>query len=106
LVRTITESGRESLYIASHIGRIQGLPYDETEVLLSELTTHATQRQFVYIHRWRIGDLVMWDNRCTMHRGNEFDDLRWPRDMQRATTSDRIDAFGSSETLRGPSSDY
>jgi alpha-ketoglutarate-dependent 2,4-dichlorophenoxyacetate dioxygenase len=106
LVRTITESGRESLYIASHIGRIQGLPDDETEALLSELTTHATQRQFVYIHRWRIGDLVMWDNRCTMHRGIEFDDLRWPRDMQRATTSDRIDAFGSSETLRGPSADY
>jgi alpha-ketoglutarate-dependent 2,4-dichlorophenoxyacetate dioxygenase len=106
LVRTITESGRESLYIASHIGRIQGLPDDETEALLSELTTHATQRHFVYIHRWRIGDLVMWDNRCTMHRGIEFDDLRWPRDMQRATTSDRIDAFGSSETLRGPSADY
>jgi alpha-ketoglutarate-dependent 2,4-dichlorophenoxyacetate dioxygenase len=91
LVRTIPESGRESLYLASHIGRVQGLSSDEAEALLKELTDHATQRQFVYTHRWRVGDLVMWDNRCTMHRGTEFDDLRWPRDMQRATTSDQID---------------
>ena len=49
---------------------------------------HATQRQFVYTHRWRANDLVMWDNRCTMHRGTEFDDLRWKRDVQRATVSD------------------
>jgi alpha-ketoglutarate-dependent 2,4-dichlorophenoxyacetate dioxygenase len=106
LVRTIPESGRESLYIASHIGRIQGLPDTETEDLLKELTVHAIQPQFVYTHRWRVGDLVMWDNRCTMHRGTEFDDLRWPRDMQRATTSDRIDAFGVHETSRVMTTDY
>jgi alpha-ketoglutarate-dependent 2,4-dichlorophenoxyacetate dioxygenase len=106
LVRTFAESSRQSLYIASHIGHIQGLPDDESEALLSELTNHAAQRQFVYVHRWRVGDLVMWDNRCTMHRGTEFDDLRWPRDVQRATTSNRIEAFGSSETLCGPSADY
>jgi alpha-ketoglutarate-dependent 2,4-dichlorophenoxyacetate dioxygenase len=97
LVRTIPESGRTSLYIASHIGRIAGLAGGETDALLRELTEHATQRQFVYTHRWRVGDLVMWDNRCTMHRGTEFDDMRWPRDMQRVTTSDRIDAFGKAE---------
>jgi alpha-ketoglutarate-dependent 2,4-dichlorophenoxyacetate dioxygenase len=97
LVRTIPQSGRVSLYIASHIGRIAGLSDEETEALLAELTAHSTQRQFVHTHRWRVGDLVMWDNRCTMHRGTEFDDLRWPRDMQRVTTSDRIDAFGSVE---------
>ena len=51
-------------------------------------STHATQRQFVYTHRWRVHDLVIWDNRCTMHRGTDFDDLRWKRDMQRATVSD------------------
>jgi alpha-ketoglutarate-dependent 2,4-dichlorophenoxyacetate dioxygenase len=106
LVRTIPESGRESLYIASHIGHIQGLPEEETEALLKELTTHATQPLFVYTHRWRVGDLVMWDNRCTMHRGTEFDDLRWPRDMQRATTSDRIDAFGVQETPHITTADY
>jgi alpha-ketoglutarate-dependent 2,4-dichlorophenoxyacetate dioxygenase len=106
LVRTIPESGRESLYLASHIGRIQGLPDDDAESLVQELIVHATQRQFVYTHRWRVGDLVMWDNRCTMHRGTEFDDLRWPRDMQRATTSDRIDAFGTQEQVRDMPADY
>ena len=94
LVRTLPESGAKSLYIASHIGRIEGMEDEEAAELLRELTAHATQRQFVYTHRWRVGDLVMWDNRCTMHRGTEFDDTRWPRDMQRATTSDRADAFG------------
>ena len=93
LVRTIPESGRRSLYVASHAGRIRGMDDDAAERLLRELTGHATQRQFVYTHRWRAGDLVMWDNRCTMHRGTAFDDLRWPRDMLRATTSDRADAF-------------
>jgi alpha-ketoglutarate-dependent 2,4-dichlorophenoxyacetate dioxygenase len=106
LVRTIPESGRQSLYLASHIGRIQGLRDEEAESLLQELIAHATQRQFVYTHRWRVGDLVMWDNRCTMHRGTEFDDMRWPRDLQRTTTSDKIDAFGTIETARAASPDY
>lgn len=93
LVRTLPESGRTSLYIASHIGRIGDLAPADAEALYEELSRHATQRQFVYSHRWRVGDLVMWDNRCTMHRGRDFDDLRWPRDLQRVTTSDRPDAF-------------
>lgn len=97
LVRHIPESGRDSLYIASHIGRIGGMDDAEAEALLAALTAHAIQRQFVYTHRWRVGDLVMWDNRCTMHRGTEYDDLRWPRDLQRSTTSDRLDAFGVEE---------
>ena len=88
LVRTLPQSGRESLYLASHAGRVLGMPDDEGRALLDELVEHATQRQFVYTHRWRVHDLVMWDNRCTMHRGTEFDDLRWRRDVQRATVSD------------------
>ncbi len=88
LVRRHPGSGRMGLYLASHAGRIFGMPDGEAEALLAELIEHATQRQFVYTHRWRVHDLVMWDNRCTMHRGRPFDDLRWPRDMQRATTSD------------------
>ncbi len=88
LVRTIAESGRKSLYLASHAGRIFGLPEAEGRTLIDELVAHATQRQFVYTHRWRVHDLVIWDNRCTMHRGTEFDDLRWKRDMQRATVCD------------------
>jgi alpha-ketoglutarate-dependent 2,4-dichlorophenoxyacetate dioxygenase len=88
VVRTIPESGRKSLYLASHAGRIFGMPETEGRALIDELIPHATQRQFVYTHRWRLHDLVMWDNRCTMHRGTEFDDLRWKRDVQRATVSD------------------
>ncbi len=88
LARTIPQSGRRSLYLASHAGRVFGLPPDEGRALIDALTAHATQRQFVYTHRWRVHDLVMWDNRCTMHRGTDFDDLRWQRDVQRATVSD------------------
>src|SRR6202011_3171527 len=88
LVRTIPESGRKSLYLASHAGRIFGMPEPDGRALIDELIAYATQRQFVYTHRWRVHDLVIWDDRCTMHRGTEFDDLRWKRDMQRATVSD------------------
>ena len=110
LLRRIPESGRETLYVASHIGKISGplggLPDDEAEALVAELVAHATQRQFVYTHRWRVGDLVMWDNRCTMHRGTEYEDTRWPRDLQRATTSDRLDAFGVAEEKSALAADY
>ncbi|HVY07191.1 MAG TPA: TauD/TfdA family dioxygenase [Burkholderiales bacterium] len=88
LVRRHPGSGRTGLYLASHAGRILGMADDEGQALLRQLTEHATQPRFVYAHRWRVHDLVMWDNRCTMHRGRAYDDLRWPRDMQRATVSD------------------
>jgi len=88
LVRTIPETGRHSLYIASHARRVIGMPDEAGSSLLDSLMAHATQRQFVYTHRWRLHDLVMWDNRCTMHRGTEFEEQRWKRDMQRATVSD------------------
>jgi len=88
LVRTHPESGRKTLYLASHAGRIFGMPEQDGRALIDQLIAHATQRQFVYTHRWRVHDLVIWDNRCTMHRGTDFDDLRWKRDMQRATVHD------------------
>jgi alpha-ketoglutarate-dependent 2,4-dichlorophenoxyacetate dioxygenase len=88
LARRLPDSGRMSLYVASHAGAIRGMPRDEALKLIDELIAHATQRQFVYTHRWRVNDLVMWDNRCTMHRGLEFDDQRYKRDMRRATVSD------------------
>ena len=88
LVRRLQDSGRMSLYIASHAGSIRGMARPEAERLIKELIDHATQRQFVYTHRWRVNDLVMWDDRCTMHRGLEFDDQRYKRDMRRATVSD------------------
>jgi alpha-ketoglutarate-dependent 2,4-dichlorophenoxyacetate dioxygenase len=88
MVRTIPENGRKSLYLASHIGRVLGMSDDDGRALVDQLIAHATQRQFVYTHRWRLHDLVMWDDRCTMHRGTDFDDLRYTRDMHRATVSD------------------
>ena len=88
LVRTHPASGRTSLSLAAHAGRILGMTDQAGTALLEELTAFATQRQFVYSHRWRVNDLVIWDNRCTMHRGRPFDDQRWKRDAQRATVED------------------
>jgi alpha-ketoglutarate-dependent 2,4-dichlorophenoxyacetate dioxygenase len=88
LVRTLPESGRKTLYLASHLTRIAGMADDKALALIDRLIAHATQPQFVYRHRWRTNDLVMWDNRCTMHRGTDFDDTRWARDVQRATVAD------------------
>ena len=87
IVRRHPGSGRKTLYLASHAGEIQGMPTPEARMLLHDLMEHATQRQFVYTHRWRVGDIVMWDNRCTMHRARDYD-MRYPRDMHRTTVSD------------------
>ncbi|MCZ6644618.1 MAG: TauD/TfdA family dioxygenase [SAR324 cluster bacterium] len=88
VVRTIPENGRKSLYVPSHAGRIFDMPEAEGLALIDQLMEHATQRQFVFTHRWRENDLVMWDNRCTLHRGTGYDDTRWKRIMQRATVLD------------------
>jgi len=88
MVRRHAYSGRTSIYVASHAGEIVGMSDADGPALLAELIAHATQRQFVHTHRWRPNDLVIWDNRCTMHRGLTFDDHRWRRDAQRATVMD------------------
>jgi alpha-ketoglutarate-dependent 2,4-dichlorophenoxyacetate dioxygenase len=88
LVRKHMGSGRKSLYLASHIGAIHGWPRPEAMMLIRDLTEHATQRELVYAHTWRKHDLVIWDNRCTMHRGRAYDDKRYQRDMRRATLQD------------------
>ncbi|HET8531905.1 MAG TPA: TauD/TfdA family dioxygenase [Methylomirabilota bacterium] len=88
LVRTIPRSGRRSLYLASHASRIIDWPVPEGRLLLRELIDHATQPRFVYRHQWRVGDLVIWDNRATMHRARPFDDARYRRELRRVTTLD------------------
>jgi alpha-ketoglutarate-dependent 2,4-dichlorophenoxyacetate dioxygenase len=88
MARTHRFSGRRSIYVASHAGEVVGMDPAEGAALIDAMVAHATRRQFVYTHRWRVNDLVIWDNTCTMHRGRPFDDLRWPRDVQRATTLD------------------
>lgn len=73
LVRVHPGSGRKTLYLASHAMEIHGMPVPEGRILLRDLMEHATQREFVYTHRWQSGDMVMWDNRCTMHRACAYD---------------------------------
>jgi alpha-ketoglutarate-dependent 2,4-dichlorophenoxyacetate dioxygenase len=84
LVRTHPSTGRRSLYLASHAGSIVGWPVPEARALLRDLIEHATQREFVYSHQWKQWDLVMWDNRATMHRARPFDPKE-VRDMHRTT---------------------
>jgi alpha-ketoglutarate-dependent 2,4-dichlorophenoxyacetate dioxygenase len=84
LVRTHPVTGRKSLFLASHAGTIVGWPMPEARAFLRDLVEHATQRQFVYSHRWQVGDLVMWDNRQTMHRARPFPEHE-PRDVRRTT---------------------
>ena len=86
LVRKHPVHGRKSLYLSSHAGGILGMSVPEARLLLRDLTEHATQPEFVYVHKWRLHDLVMWDNRQTMHRVRRYDQSQ-PRDMRRATVA-------------------
>ena len=86
LVRTHPVTGRRSLYLSSHIGTIVGWPMPEARDFIRDLVEHATQRPYVYAHKWRTHDLVIWDNRQTMHRVRRFDESL-PRDMRRTTVA-------------------
>jgi alpha-ketoglutarate-dependent 2,4-dichlorophenoxyacetate dioxygenase len=86
LVRTHPVTGRKSLYLSSHIGTIVGWPMPEARAFIRDLTEHATQPRFTYAHKWRQFDLVMWDNRTTMHRVRRFDETQ-VRDMRRTTVA-------------------
>lgn len=86
VVRSSPAHGRKALYVASHASHLVDMPLPEGRMVLLDLIEHATRREHVYTHRWRVGDLVLWDNRCTMHRGLSYDES-FPRDMRRVTTS-------------------
>jgi alpha-ketoglutarate-dependent 2,4-dichlorophenoxyacetate dioxygenase len=88
LVRINPRTGRRSLYLASHASRIVEWPVPEGRLLLRDLIEHATQPQFVYRHVWRPADLVIWDNRASMHRARPFDDAKDRRELRRVTTLD------------------
>jgi alpha-ketoglutarate-dependent 2,4-dichlorophenoxyacetate dioxygenase len=87
VVRTHPGSGRKTLYVAAHASHIIGMPIADGRLLLMDLIEHATQRRFVHAHTWKQGDLVIWDNRCTMHRARPFDTTK-VRDVRRVTTRD------------------
>jgi alpha-ketoglutarate-dependent 2,4-dichlorophenoxyacetate dioxygenase len=88
LVRVHPGSGRKTLYLASHASHIIEWPVEQGHALLGSLTEFSTQPQFVYQHHWRLNDLVVWDNRCTLHRARPYDDAGHRRDMRRTTVED------------------
>jgi alpha-ketoglutarate-dependent 2,4-dichlorophenoxyacetate dioxygenase len=98
LVRTHPVTGRKSLYLSAHIGGIVGWPVPEARAFIRDLTEHATQPQFTHAHRWRVNDLIMWDNRTTMHRARSYHDLRDVRDLRRTSikgTGETTEQFAS-----------
>ena len=99
LVRTHPGSKRKTLYMGSHASHILGWPMPDGRLLLRDLMEHATQREFVHRHHWRVGDLVIWDNRCTLHRGRPYDDAKHPRDLRRVTTKDPVSPVEVGEAL-------
>jgi len=86
LVRHHPVTGRKSLFLSSHAGAIIGKPTPEARILLNDLKEHATQPRFVYVHKWKVNDLVIWDNRQTMHRGRRYDEGQ-ARDVRRTTVA-------------------
>jgi len=88
LVRRHPGSGRKALYIASHASHIIGWPVEEGRALLEGLIEFATQPRFIYAHKWRVGDLVIWDNRCTLHRATPYQSTQYVRDLRRTTIID------------------
>ena len=92
LVHRHPGSGRKVLYLASHASHVIGMPPEEGRALLRDLIEHATQPQFVHRHKWRVGDLLVWDNQQTMHRGTPFDDTKYARDMRRTTVIEELAA--------------
>ena len=92
LVRRHPRSKRLSLFLSAHIGTINGWPVPEARLYIRDLTEHATQPEFVYTHDWKPWDLVMWDNRSTMHRARRYDHTQ-PRDLHRTTVSDEVSSL-------------
>jgi alpha-ketoglutarate-dependent 2,4-dichlorophenoxyacetate dioxygenase len=85
LVRVNPRNGRKNFYVGSHACEIVGMPTDEARALLRDLLARATRPELVYTHRWQGGDLVMWDNRCALHRGRPWDEGKYRRVMHRTT---------------------
>ena len=85
LVRANPVNGRRNLFLGAHASHVAGMPLDEGRALLAELLAHVTQERFRYRHEWQVGDLVIWDNRCVLHRATPYDSVRYQRLMQRTT---------------------
>jgi alpha-ketoglutarate-dependent 2,4-dichlorophenoxyacetate dioxygenase len=99
IVRVIPESGRMALYIGNHATHVIGWPLDEGQKFLEALNDFASQPRFIYVHKWRAGDLVIWDNRCTLHRGAGWDVFKYKRDLRRTTVNEYGPEISSTEAL-------
>jgi alpha-ketoglutarate-dependent 2,4-dichlorophenoxyacetate dioxygenase len=88
VIRTVPRSNRKTIYVGAHAGRITGMSKEAGAALIDELIEWCTQPKFVYSHKWTEGDLVIWDNRCTLHRARPFPDLKYKRDMRRTTVDE------------------
>lgn len=104
VVRVIPESGRKALYIGNHATHIVGWPREEGERFLERLNAFAADPRFVYAHKWRAGDLVIWDNRCTLHRATPYDVFRDKRDLRRTTVNESGAEISSTAALGVPPS--
>ena len=103
LVRANPSNGKKAFYVGSHACEILGMPTDEARSLLRDLLAVATDPDLVYTHRWRVGDLVMWDNRAVLHRGRPWDESRYRRKMHRTTVAgDGPTAPDAPEIVVGP----
>ncbi|MGE0700938.1 MAG: TauD/TfdA dioxygenase family protein [Hyphomicrobiaceae bacterium] len=100
VVRTHPGSRRKTLYLGSHASHIAGWPMPEGRLLIRDLMEHATRERFTYAHKWQPGDLVIWDNRCTLHRGRPFPDAEHKRDLRRVTTQDMASVDDNPELVR------
>jgi alpha-ketoglutarate-dependent taurine dioxygenase len=87
LVRVNPVNGQRALFLGAHASHVEGLPIEEGRALLRTLLDHVTQPRFVYRHEWQAGDLIVWDNRCVLHRATPYDTTNHKRLMQRTTVS-------------------
>lgn len=99
IVRVVPESGRTALYIGNHATHVIGWPLDEGQRFLQQLNDFAAQPRFIYVHKWRAGDLVIWDNRCTLHRGAGWDVFKYKRDLRRTTINEYGPEISSTDAL-------
>ena len=102
VVRTVRDSGRTALYLGAHVTHIVGWPKDDSARFIAAINAHIANPAFRYVHKWREGDLLVWDNRCTLHRATPYEVFRHKRDMRRATINEYGPEVSSTTALGIP----
>jgi alpha-ketoglutarate-dependent 2,4-dichlorophenoxyacetate dioxygenase len=102
VMRTVAESGRTALYLGAHVTHIVDWPRDDSDRFIAEINAHIANPVFRYVHKWRVGDLLVWDNRCTLHRATPYPVFQHKRDMRRATINEYGPEVSSTTALGIP----